>query len=171
MSDVSEKLRKLAKLNFCEKCYSKYLVLFQGEIEHLLSEPITDWRQAELNIDFMWIKTKNLYDVVNSTVFHPHKNAFQKAKNEKLWKKLKFLKKEGVLPVYSYKLLDKVSKRRNKIHPPDKFSKQDYVMFREVKTLTDTMHILISRDLKDELWQSSLDYVENRAKHLLEKLP
>ena len=53
MSALSEKLKKLAELNFCKDCYSKYLVLIHGEIEYLLSEPISDWRQTEENINVL----------------------------------------------------------------------------------------------------------------------
>jgi hypothetical protein len=115
----------------------------------------------------MWIKAKKFYDV-NSPLFSPHETAFQHAKDTKLWKKLKFLNAEGVLPPYTYKLLDQVSKRRNKIHPPDKFSQQDYIMFREVKTLTDLMLLPIIHNLKTELWKNTLVNVEKRAKMLLE---
>ena len=99
MPALSEKLKKMAELNFCENCYHKYLVLIHGEIEHLLSEPISDWRQTEANIDIMWIKAKGLYNVVNSTVFFPCEDAFQKAKEEKLWKKLKLLKEKEILGI------------------------------------------------------------------------
>jgi hypothetical protein len=169
MSALSEKLKKLAELNFCEDCYSKYLALIHGEIEYLLSEPISDWRQTEENINILWIKAKGLYDVVNSTIFSPHEDSFQKAREEKLWKKLKFLRKNEIINDFTYKFLDEVSKRRSKIHPPLKFSKQDYNLFREAKTLTDTMLMPIMFDLKDDRWKNLLANVEKRAKQLLEK--
>ena len=99
MSALSEKLRNLAELNFCKDCYHKYLALIQGEIEYLLSEPISDWRQTEANIDIMWIKAKGFYNVSNSIIFAPQEEAFQKAKIEKLWKKLKFLKEREILKI------------------------------------------------------------------------
>jgi len=167
MSALSEKLKKMAELNFCEDCYRKYLDLIYGEIEYLLSEPLSDWRQTEHNIDVFWIKAKGLYDI-KSSMFSPNENAFQKAKDEKLWKKLKFLRDNGIINNYTYKFLDEVSKRRNKIHSLSKFSKEDYILFREAKALTDIMHPIIIFDLKDP-WKKQLDYVENRAKWLLEK--
>jgi hypothetical protein len=167
LSYPSEKLKKLAELNFCGDCYNKYLLLIHGEIEYLLSEPISDWRQTEQNIDILWIKAKGLYDV-KSSMFHPLENAFKKAKDEKLWKKLKFLRDNGIINNFTYKFFDKVSKRRNKIHSLSKFSKEDYILFREAKTLTDVMQPVIIFDLKDP-WKKQLDYVEKRAKWLLEK--
>ena len=169
MSALSERLKRMAESNFCENCYSKYLVLIHGEIEYLLSEPISDWRQTEANIDIMWIKAKGLYNVVNSTVFSPHERAFKKAKAEKLWRKLKFLKDKEILNDSTYKFLAKVSERRNKIHSRSKFSKQDYVLFREAEALTGTMQIPIIHDLKDDRWKNVLANVEKRAKLLLEK--
>ena len=127
MSALSEKLRKMAELNFCKDCYHKYLVLIQGEIECLLSEPISDWRQTEQNINFFWIKAKGLYDV-NSTIFSPHQNAFKKAGNEPVCEKLKYLKEKGIINEYTNDFLNKVRKRRNNVHPPTKFSKQDYFL-------------------------------------------
>jgi len=170
MSALSEKLKKMAELNFCEDCYSKYLALIHPEIEYLLSEPISDWRQTEENLNILWIKSKGLYDVVNSTIFSPHEKAFQKAREEKLWKKLKFLKKNEIVNDFTYKFLDKVSKRRNKIHSPSKFSQQDYALFREAKALTDVMILPIVHDLKDDRWKNLLANVEKRAKQLLEKI-
>ena len=169
MSALSEKLKRMAELNFCENCYSKYLVLIHGEIEYLLSEPISDWRQTEANIDIMWIKAKGFYNLINSTVFSPRENAFKKAENETVCNKLKFLKEKEIINDYTYEFLNKVRKRRNKIHPPSKFSKQDYVLFREAKALTDTMQIPIIHDLKDDRWKNVLANVEKRAKLLLEK--
>ena len=169
MSALSEKLKKMAELNFCENCYHKYLVLIHGEIEYLLSEPISDWRQTETNINIIWIKAKGLFNVVKPTGFSAPDDAFKKAKNESVYDKLKFLKEKGIIKNSTYKFLDKVRKRRNKVHPPSKFSKQDYSLFQEAKALTDTMFLPIIHDLKDDRWKNVLANVEKRAKLLLEK--
>ena len=170
MSALSEQLKKMAELNFCKDCYQKYLALIHCGVEYLLSEPLSDWRQTEANIDIMWIKAKGLYNGVNSTVFFPHEGALQKAKKEKLWRKLKYLKAKGILNDSTYEFLGKVSERRNKIHSQTKFSKQDYVLFREAKALTGTMQIPIIHDLKDDGWKNVLANVEKHAKQLLSKL-
>ena len=162
MSATSEKLKKLAELNFCGDCYSKYLALIQGEIEYLLSEPLSDWRQTEHNITVLWIKAKGLYDA-ESPMFSPNENAFKKAESKTLCEKLKFLKEKEIVKEYTYEFLNKVRQRRNKIHSLSKMSKEDYALFREAKALTDVMHPVIIFDLKDP-WQKQLDYVEKRAK-------
>jgi hypothetical protein len=168
LSSPSEKLRKLAELNFCKDCYFKYLALIHPEIDHILSEPISDWRQTEHNIDILWIKAKGLYDIKDSQVFSPHKNAFQKAENEKLWVKLKFLKEKGILQNFTYKLLDKVSKKRNKIHSLYKFSEKDYRSFRLAKAFTDALITPIIFDLQDEIWKKQLANNEELVQWLLE---
>jgi hypothetical protein len=170
LSSPSEKLKKLAELNFCEDCYSKYLALIHPELEHILSEPISDWRQTEHNIDVLWIKAKGLYDVNKSPMFSPHEDAFQKAENEKLWVKLKFLRDNEILSNFTYKFLDKVSKKRNKIHSLDKFSEQDYLLFRATKALTDAMITPIIFDLKDDIWKKQLDNNEKLVQWLLENV-
>ena len=167
MSFPSEKLKELAKLNFCKDCYSKYLDLIHGEIEYLLSDPISDWRQTENNITILWIKAKGFYKV-NLGVFSPNQDAIEKAQKEKAFNKLKFLKDEGIIKEYTYEFLNKVRQKRNKVHQQTKFSKQDYILFREANALTNTLFPIIIFDLK-EPWKKQLDYVEKRAKWLLEK--
>lgn len=158
----------MAEHNFCKNCYSKYLVLFHGEIEHHLSEPISDWRQTENNIDWLWIKAKGFYSITNSTIFSPQDNAFKKAANESVFDKLNYLRNKERIKNYTYEFLNKVRKRRNKIHPPSKFSKQDYILFREARAITDAMFIPIIHDLKSDIWKNTLANVEKRAKLLLE---
>ncbi len=168
MSYPSEKLKNLAKLNFCDDCYVKYLELIHGEIEYLLSEPISDWRETEQNINLFWIKAKGFY-TVKSGIFSPCENAFKEAYSpiNSMNKKLKFLKKEGLITEYIYEFLDKVRDRRNKVHPPNKFSKQDYFLFQEAKKITNIMQPSIIFDLSADRW--NLAYVEKYAKQLLEK--
>ena len=171
MSALSEKLKKMAELNFCETCYQKYVMLIHGQVEHLLSEPLFDWTQTEDNINKLWIKAKGYYKQrTDSTVFSPSKTAFNRARGEKLWKKLDFLKREKIIGDSFYRFLEKVSDRRNKVHPPSKFSKQDYVLFREARGLTDTILMPIIFDLKDDRWKRLLTNVENHAKQVLSKL-
>jgi len=167
---LSEKLRKMAELNLCQECYQKYLMFIHGEIEYLLSEPISDWRQVETDITLLAVKAKGAYKKTNSGIFTPDEKAFKHIQKEKLWKKLKILKETGVLGENLYRFLDEVSKIRNKIHPPNKFSEQDYILFREAKALTTTILTPVLFDLKDDTWNKVLVTVENRAKWLLSKL-
>ena len=85
-------------------------------------------------------------------------------------KKLKYLKEKGIINEYTYDFLNKVRKRRNNVHPPIKFSKQDYFLFQEAKKITDMMFPVIIHDLNYEPWKSNLAYIEKYAKQLLEKV-
>lgn len=167
---LSEKLKKTAELNFCKDCYQKYLFLIQGEIEYLLSEPISDWRQTEANITLMVVKAKGAYKKTNSGVFTPNEKTFKQIQKEKLYEKLEILKEAGILGDNLYKFLNKVSEIRNKIHSQYKFSEQDYILFRQANTLTSAMVTPILFDLKDDVWKRTLTAIENRAKWLLSKL-
>ena len=144
------------------------MALFQAEIEYLWSEPIADWRQTEQNLKILWIKAKGYY-TIKSTVFSPNDNAFKKAKNEPVYNKLIFLKNEKIIQNSTYEFLNKARKRRNKVHPPNRFSKQDYIMFREAKTLTDILFLHAVRNVKDDIWRNVMASIEEHAKILLEK--
>jgi len=174
MSEVIEKLPGMAKLNFSEKCYPKYLTLFEGQIERLLSEPIADWKETEINIDKMWIKVKGYYKIVNSTIFSPNKATFQKARSTKLIDKLLFLRKKGIVFENTFKFLDYVSKRRNKIHPQyfeeNCFSRQDYHMFQLARTLTNMLLFPVIHDLISDECNSTLATVENIGRKFLEDI-
>jgi hypothetical protein len=169
----TEKLKRLAELNFCKDCFSKYLTLIHGEIEWLLSDPVSDWKQTEANINILWIKAKGFYNIVNSTVFSPCKDAFEKAEKEKFWKKLKFLKDNKMIGNSTYEFLDMVSKRRNKIHPSvvrsSEFSEEDYFLFQRAKSLTDALFLPVIHDLRTEIWKKHRANIEKYAKQMLEK--
>lgn len=174
MSALSEKLKKMAELNFCEKCYQKYLDLIHGEVECLLSEPIYDWRQVEANINNMMMKAKGFYKKTNSTVITPDREAFDKEMREQKWgfkRKINFLQKQGIIKESLHAFLDRISKIRHRVHKErTKFSEQDYDLFREAKALTDAIVWLILFDLKDDILKRLLTNVEKRAKQVLSKL-
>lgn len=130
MLGLSEQLKKTAERNLCENCYKKYLVLIHGEIEYLLSEPLADWRQVEMDITLLTVKARGAYKKAELGVFSPHEKALKQIQKEQFWKKLKILKEAGILGNNLHKFLDEVSKTRNKIHPPHRFSEQDYILFR-----------------------------------------
>ena len=168
MSFTSEKLKRLAEANFCKECYRKFLDLIFGEIEYLLSEPISDWRATEQNISLFWIKAKGFYEM-KSGVFSSCPDAFKKAENETTYNKLKFLKDKGIIKEYTYEFLNQVRKRRNNVHPPKKFSKDDYFLFREARGITDAMFVPIIHDSCSDVWKSQLPAIEKSVKNFLEK--
>jgi len=174
MSALSEKLKKSAERNFCEKCYQKYLALIHSEVEYLLSEPISDWRLVEANINGMVMKAKGFYKKTNSTVITPDTEAFNEEMRKERWgfkRKIDFLQKQGIIKESLHGFLDRINKIRNRVHKErTEFSKQDYVLFREAKALTDAILWFILFDLKDDRWKNVLANVEKRAKQVLSKL-
>jgi hypothetical protein len=118
-----------------------------------------------------WIKAKGFY-TIKSGIFSVSEDAFEEAYSARnsMKRKLEFIREEGLIKEYTYEFLNKVRERRNKVHPPSTFSKQDYILFQEAKALTNIMHPVIIFDLKEPWHKQQLDYVENRAKWLLEKM-
>jgi hypothetical protein len=56
-----EDLRRFAELNLCKDCFQKYTMLIEGTIKNWLSQPISDWRQAESYVTQMVMKTKGVF--------------------------------------------------------------------------------------------------------------
>lgn len=134
--DLSEKLKNLAKANFCNDCYQKYLTLIQGEIEYLLSDPIPDWNETEENITKMFLKYKGYFkqtDWGTLSLDLREEDLQRIRKRPDLKIKIDILHEHGILKENTYKFLDYVRNRRNKIHPPNRFSEQDYRLFRQAK--------------------------------------
>ena len=172
-TDLSEKLKSLAKANFCDDCYQKYLTLIQGEIEYLLSDPISDWSETEENITKMFLKYKGYFKqtVLGTQSLDLSEEDLRRIrKSPNFYNKIDILHKNGILKENVYKFLDYVRKRRNKIHPPNRFSEQDYKLFRQAKELTQTIFRPILFDLQNDRSEKLLANVETYVKHLLSKL-
>lgn len=171
MSALIEKLNGVAKSNFCEDCYQKYLDLIQGEIEFLLSEPMSDWRQVESNINDIVMKALGFVKKrMDSTAVSLYIEGFIRKVAKERWtfkSKLQFLRQQDVIGESLYNFLDKVREIRNNIHPPSKFSEKDYSLFKEAKELTNLISSIILFDLKG-VWERELTIVEKHAKQLLE---
>ena len=167
-----DKFKILVEKNFCEKCFKKYIALIEPEIEYLLSEPISDWRETEENITQMFLKDKGYFKQTEKGTLHLdlHEEDLQNIRNSPLKRKIDYLRKQGILKENFYKFLDYVRSRRNKIHPPNKFSNQDYMLFKQAKELTDVISTTIMFDLKDDVYERLLVKAENYAKQVLSKL-
>lgn len=175
MTVLSEKLRRMAELNFCEGCYRKYTMLLQPQIEEWLSEPIFDWRQTEENVNKLLMKAKGYYkQTANSTVLFPNRDAFSKEMRKKRWgfkRKIGYLHSQGIIKSSLYRLLETTSRIRHRIHKEyTEFSKQDYNLFRTAKNLTHTILLPILFDLKEDRWNRLLADVEKHARQILSEL-
>jgi len=102
---LSEKLKKMAELNFCQECYQKYLMFIHGEIEYLLSEPISDWREVEANINKLMMKAKGFYRKNASMTIYPDMESYYEEMRKGRWgfkRKIDFLREEGIVGESSY---------------------------------------------------------------------
>ena len=167
-----EQLRKLAELNLCESCYKKYTILLEPQIKEWLSEPIGDWRQVETNINDIMMKAKGFVRKTDSATLSLDREAFFEEMAKDRWsfkRKIDSLHRQGVIKESVHDFLDKVRVIRNKIHGQNKFSKQDYSLFRQAKELTNAMVMPILFDLEDDVHQRLLARIENHAKQLLSR--
>jgi hypothetical protein len=136
-------LRSLAELNLCENCFQKYKALIEPSIKGYLSQPLSDWRQAESEITQIVMKTKGVFKG-NTWVLRFNKGEEEKAADyidvkafreiEKMGfkDKIDYLHNTGMLQDSSYVLLDKARQARNKIHIEPilaELSEEDYALF------------------------------------------
>ena len=145
-----EYLRSLAELNLCENCFQKYKTLIEPSIKGYLSQPLSDWRQAESQITQIVMKTKGIFKgstwVLSFNKGEEEKAAdyidvktFRKIEKMTFKDKIDCLQKNGILQDCSYRLLDKAREARNKIHvEPNlvELSKEDYALFSKARWIT-----------------------------------
>jgi hypothetical protein len=138
-----EYLRALAQLNLCENCFQKYKMLIEPSIRGYLSKPLNDWREAETEITQLVMKTKGIFKgdmwVLSFDDSEEEKvaqyldvKAFRKIERWRVKERIDYLYENGIIQDYSYKVLDKARKARNKIHEEPSFvqiSDEDYALF------------------------------------------
>jgi hypothetical protein len=170
--DLSEKLKSLVKANFCDDCYQKYLALIVPEIEFLLSSPISDWNETEENITQMFLKHKGYFKQTDwgTQSLDISEGDLQRIRKSPFKRKIDILHKHGILKENIYKFLDYVRGRRNKIHPPYRFSEQDYRLFKQAKDITNAIFIPVLFDLKNDRRKTLQANVETHIKNLLSKI-
>jgi hypothetical protein len=138
-----EDLRRFAELNLCKDCFYKYKALIEPTIENWLSKPLSDWRQTESYVTQVVMKTRGVFKGKKIPI------SFDKGEEEKIanevdvkafreiemWRfrqKIDYLYKNRILGDFSYRLLNKARKVRNRIHDEPiitEFSQQDYTLF------------------------------------------
>jgi hypothetical protein len=180
-----EYLRSLAELNLCENCFQKYKALIEPSIKGYLSQPLSDWRQAESQITQIVMKTKGVFKgdtwvlafdegEEEKVAEYVDVNAFKEIKNWKFKWKIDYLHKNGILQDSSYRLLDKAREARNKIlHvEPDfvELSKEDYALFSKAKWITSQIWWSIWFDLKEETIADIKSNTEKVAEQWLKTL-
>ena len=171
-------------MNLCEKCFQKYKALIEPSIKGYLSQPLSDWRQAESEITQIVMKTKGVFKG-NTWVLSFNKGEEEKAANyidvkafrEIEWMrfidKIDYLHKNGILQDSSYKVLDKARKARNKIHAEPilaELSEEDYALFSMASWITSQIWSAIRFDWEEDISSNIRSNAEKVAEQWLSRI-
>ena len=74
--DKIQRLRSLAELNFCKRCFELYKALIEGSIKTLLTKPLNDWAWIEYQITQMVMKTEGVFKT--NEIIIPDRNEVEK---------------------------------------------------------------------------------------------
>ena len=159
-----EDLRKFAELNLCKKCFLEYKALIEPTIKIWLSQPLSDWRQAEGQITQIVMKTKGVFkDKIvwvmsfdegeeEEVADYVDVKAFREIeKNWGIKRKIDYLHEKGILGNSSFKFLDKARETNNKIHIDAGFSEEDYVLFSMASWITSQILSVIKFDWEEAI--------------------
>ena len=172
------KLRGIAKLNFCKECYAKYTAFIEPNIRPL-SQPLPDWRGAESTLTQLVMKHKGVFkgDVIFIAIDNDMDEkwpgqvdviAFKEIKKWSLKRKLDYLRRHGILQNASYAFLNKVREIRNKIHEEFyDFSEEDMTLFRYARFITDQISGAILYDMPETFSATMTSNAEKMAEQLL----
>lgn len=125
-----EELREFAKLNMEEKCFQKYLHLIEPNIKQIIRNYFGGWNSIEFEIIQILMRVNGVYLTSTSVIFDDgdDRNKFKDLVNLEKYKKyeklsfkrkIDLLLKKKIIGKNTYKLLDFLRKKRNKIHKFD----------------------------------------------------
>ncbi len=157
-------------------------MLIEGTIKNWLSQPISDWRQAESYVTQMVMKTKGVFKgktiIISLDEGDEEKcadevdvKAFREIKKWTFKWKIDFLYKNGILQDSSYKLLDKAREIRNTIH--DEFaelSEQDYTLFYIANAITSQIWSAMMIDWGEDISTNLRSNAEKVAEQWLSRI-
>lgn len=174
MGDLTiDDIRQLAKSNLTPECYETYLTIIHPNIKTIITNYLRNWQNVELYVTLTVMRHMGIFKT--SLSFHSidddaeekygDKLDVAKFRDVKTWwlkKKIDYLRKEGVLGENSFKLLDALRKKRNKIHEPGMvFSEKDLQEFSIGYTVMFYIHTTQSDNLPEE--------EHNRIRNMAEK--
>lgn len=160
-----EYLGKIAELNLCQICFQKYKAIIEPSIKHYLSQPLSDFRQAESQITQIVMKTRGVFKgniwILSFNKGEEEKvaeyidvNAFRKIEKMGFKDKIDYLHKNGILQGSSYIILDKAREARNKIHAEPilaEISEEDYTLFSMANWITSQIWSAMRFDWDEEI--------------------
>ena len=178
-----KKLRKIAELNFCENCYSKYKALMEGTIKRLLTEPLRDWGEIEHDVTQMVRKLRDVFKVTDPLLvsidddeelpdFLSDKvdvEAFRRIGRWPFQRKMKYLHKHGILQEHSYNLIDRVRQIRNKLHDHEyKFTEQELNLITQTRAVVSMINWAVMVLSKEDTVEAYKVGAEKTAEKLLQ---
>jgi hypothetical protein len=152
-------------LNLCKDCFWKYKAIIEPSIKRYLSQPLSDFRQAESQITQIVMKTKGVFKgktwVLSFNKGEEEKvdayvdvKAFRKVEKMGFKDKIDYLHKSGILQDFSYSIVDKARKARNKIHIEPilaELSEEDYALFSMANWITSQIWSAIRFDWEEKI--------------------
>jgi len=177
-----EELRKLAELNLCDKCKPVYSSLIEPGVVQITRSYFNDWKNIEWRITSMVMKLEGVYKTGQIIIVLEPKEAkkynhevdyekFKKIERYGFKEKINYLKKKGILKEHSYKLLDLVRARRNKIHKPfSQFSGTDFIAFSCGAHIVDNIWLSLFGKFNEKMNKQLLIGAEKQAKVYYSKI-
>lgn len=125
-----EDIRKLAELNMTPECYKTYLAIIEPNIKAIIPNYFKDWQNVEGYVTMIVMRHMGIFKTSFSFISIDDDaeekygdqldvTKFRKIKKWTFKQKIEYLNKEGILKDNSYKLLDKLREKRNRIHEMD----------------------------------------------------
>ncbi|MGI0057121.1 MAG: hypothetical protein ACREAK_07075 [Nitrosarchaeum sp.] len=177
-----EKLRNIAELNLCEKCIPVYSSIIAPGVVELTRTYFNDWKDIEWRITSMVMKLEGVYKTGLNIITLDYEESkkyndeidykkFKKIEMDSFKKKIEYLKEKGILQKYSYKLLDVVRVRRNKIHKPFvPFTGSDFIAFSYGAHIVQNIWLSVFGKFDDEMNKKLLKGAEKQAKLYYSKI-
>lgn len=120
-------IRKLAELNLTPECYGTYLAIIEPNIRAIIPNYLKDWQNVEGYITMITMRRMGIFKTRTSFISIDDDaeekygdmldiTKFREVKKWNFKQKIEYLRNEDVLRGHSYKLLDMLRGKRNKIH-------------------------------------------------------
>lgn len=183
-----KRLRKIAELNLCEKCYIKYREIIEPTVKIFVAEPLGAWGRMEHDVTQMVRKLEGVFkvealtDTILVSIGDDEKlpehlsgkvdlEAFRGIGKWGFERKIKCLRKHGILKEHSYNLIDKARRIRNKLHHYDyKFTEQELTLISQAAAIVSRLHWAVMYPLNEDTVEATTNNAEKTAEKLLQMM-
>jgi hypothetical protein len=183
MRKTLEKLRRDVELNICERCYQVYLQFIEPNVRELIVKRLDDWRSTESIITQMVMKHRGVFKndmwVISirewDDKYHEDvdRDLFYQTKKWSFWKKIKYLKKNKILPEVCYNLFDIARDRRNNIHEDPlafRFTEEDLDLFHLCHGILDNLQQVMRFNWSEDIKLRIINSCEASSQAFLNKI-